>query len=56
MIGVVVGKTVEHYKVDIGTAQPALLGVLAFEGATKRNKPNHNVRCVFRAHRLILVA
>ncbi|KAF9182974.1 Exosome component 3 [Haplosporangium sp. Z 11] len=43
VIGVVVGKTVEHYKLDIGTAQPALLGVLAFEGATKRNKPNHNV-------------
>ncbi|KAG0205807.1 Exosome component 3 [Mortierella sp. GBA30] len=43
VIGVVVGKTVEHYKVDIGTAQPALLGVLAFEGATKRNKPNHNI-------------
>ncbi|KAF9911333.1 exosome non-catalytic core subunit rrp40, partial [Lobosporangium transversale] len=40
VIGVVVGKTVEHYKVDIGTAQPALLGVLAFEGATKRNKPD----------------
>ncbi|KAI1317260.1 exosome non-catalytic core subunit rrp40 [Mortierella claussenii] len=40
VIGVVVGKTVEHYKVDIGTAQQALLGVLAFEGASKRNKPD----------------
>ncbi|KAK3820228.1 MAG: hypothetical protein J3Q66DRAFT_281683 [Benniella sp.] len=38
VIGVVVGKNAEHYKVDIGTAQPALLGVLSFEGATKRNK------------------
>ncbi|KAF9082152.1 Exosome component 3 [Mortierella sp. GBA35] len=43
VIGVVTGKTAEHYKVDIGAAQPALLGVLAFEGATKRNKPNHNI-------------
>ena len=43
IIGVVVGKTVEHYKVDIGAAQTALLGVLAFEGASKRNKPNHEV-------------
>lgn len=43
VIGVVVGKTVEHYKIDIGAAQTALLGVLAFEGASKRNKPNHEV-------------
>ncbi|GJJ78165.1 exosome complex component RRP40 [Entomortierella parvispora] len=43
VIGVVVGKTVEHYKVDIGAAQTALLGVLAFEGASKRNKPNHEI-------------
>ncbi|KAF9430594.1 exosome non-catalytic core subunit rrp40 [Entomortierella beljakovae] len=40
IVGVVVGKTIEHYKVDIGSAQPALLGVLAFEGASKRNKPD----------------
>ncbi|KAF9281055.1 Exosome component 3 [Linnemannia elongata] len=43
IIGVVTGKSAEHYKVDIGASQPALLGVLAFEGATKRNKPNHNI-------------
>ncbi|KAF8936621.1 hypothetical protein EDD21DRAFT_140421 [Dissophora ornata] len=40
VVGVVTGKTVEHYKVDIGAAQQALLGVLAFEGASKRNKPD----------------
>jgi exosome complex RNA-binding protein Rrp4 len=43
VIGVVVAKSAEHYKVDIGTAQQALLGVLAFEGATKRNKPDIKV-------------
>ncbi|KAF9578173.1 Exosome component 3 [Lunasporangiospora selenospora] len=41
VIGIVRGKTAEHYKLDIGAAHPALLGVMAFEGATKRNRPNH---------------
>lgn len=44
MIGVVIGKSADYYKLDIGAAQPALLGVLSFEGATKRNKPDHKVR------------
>ncbi|KAF6002072.1 Exosome component 3 [Cyanidiococcus yangmingshanensis] len=30
----------EHYRVDIGASTPALLPVLAFEGATKRNRPH----------------
>ena len=28
---------------DIGTAEPASLSYLAFEGATKRNRPNVSV-------------
>ncbi|KAH6569458.1 hypothetical protein BASA62_004829 [Batrachochytrium salamandrivorans] len=33
----------ENYRVDIGSPHPASLPVLAFEGATKRNKPNLDV-------------
>ncbi|KAG0228277.1 Exosome component 3 [Actinomortierella wolfii] len=43
VIGVVVGKTAEHFKMDIGAAQPALLPLLAFENATKKNRPNFNI-------------
>jgi exosome complex component RRP40 len=39
IIGVIEDEFVEHYKVSIGTHQPALLDKLAFEGATKRNRP-----------------
>ena len=38
MVGVVT-KTGRMHRVDIGGAQPAALSELAFEGATKRNKP-----------------
>ncbi|KAJ1845264.1 exosome non-catalytic core subunit rrp40 [Coemansia sp. RSA 2706] len=40
VVGVVVGRHGEGYRVDIGSAHDALLPLLAFEGATKRNKPN----------------
>jgi exosome complex component RRP40 len=40
VLGVVVEKHGDNYKVDIGSTQPAVLGAMAFEGATKRNKPN----------------
>ncbi|KAJ2723052.1 exosome non-catalytic core subunit rrp40 [Coemansia sp. Benny D115] len=40
VLGVVVARHSEGYRVDIGTAHDALLPMLAFEGATKRNKPN----------------
>lgn len=43
MIGVVV-KTGRVHRVDIGAHQLAALPELAFEGATKRNKPNVQVR------------
>ena len=34
----------EAYRVDIGSAHPAQLDGLAFEGATKRNRPILKVR------------
>ncbi|KAJ1952024.1 exosome non-catalytic core subunit rrp40 [Linderina pennispora] len=40
VVGVVVARHGEGYRVDIGSAHDALLPLLAFEGATKRNKPN----------------
>ncbi|KAJ3353919.1 spermidine resistance protein [Entophlyctis luteolus] len=43
VIGIVTQRGAEHYRVDVGSAHPAALGVLAFEGATKRNRPNLEV-------------
>ncbi|KAF5360685.1 hypothetical protein D9756_004865 [Leucocoprinus leucothites] len=40
VIGVVVQRQGENYRVDIGSAHSATLDGLAFESATKRNKPN----------------
>eukprot|EP00823_Brevimastigomonas_motovehiculus_P004199 TRINITY_DN270_c0_g1_i1.p1 TRINITY_DN270_c0_g1~~TRINITY_DN270_c0_g1_i1.p1 ORF type:complete len:312 (+),score=100.98 TRINITY_DN270_c0_g1_i1:85-1020(+) len=40
VVGVVIEKHTENYKVDIGGPQSALLPSLAFEGASKRNRPN----------------
>ncbi|KAG6820702.1 hypothetical protein H0H93_012755 [Arthromyces matolae] len=40
VIGVVVQKVGDGFRVDIGGAHSASLDGLAFEGATKRNKPN----------------
>ena len=43
VIGVVTAKMGDTFRVDIGTAEPASLSYLAFEGATKRNRPSVNV-------------
>ena len=43
VVGTIVEKYAEYYKVDIGCAQPALLSGIAFEGATRKNKPNLDV-------------
>ncbi|KAK4054112.1 exosome non-catalytic core subunit rrp40 [Microbotryomycetes sp. JL201] len=40
VIGIVVARHAEGFRVDIGSSQAASLDALAFEGATKRNKPN----------------
>ncbi|XP_031570025.1 putative exosome complex component rrp40 [Actinia tenebrosa] len=40
VIGVVLNKAGDNFKVDIGTSISASLSSLAFEGATKKNRPN----------------
>lgn len=44
VVGVVTARLGEAYRVDIGSAQPATLDFLAFEGASKRNRPNLKAR------------
>ncbi|KAI0688894.1 exosome complex exonuclease RRP40 [Earliella scabrosa] len=43
VVGVVIGRSGENWRVDIGSAHMASLDGLAFEGATKRNRPNLKV-------------
>lgn len=43
VLGIIVARHAEGYRVDIGSSQGASLDALAFEGATKRNKPNLKV-------------
>lgn len=48
VIGVIVERSSEFYQVDIGGFSTALLPLLAFEGATKRNRPHLTVgSCVY---------
>ena len=53
VIGVVLAKMGDTFRVDIGTAEPASLSYLAFEGATKRNRPNVNVGDIVYAKLLV---
>lgn len=46
MIGIVTAKSGDIFKVDVGGSEPASLSYLAFEGATKRNRPNVQVKMV----------
>lgn len=46
VIGIIVEKHGENYVVDIGAPFSASLPVLAFEGATRRNRPNLQVYCM----------
>ena len=48
IVGVVVDKLSESYRVQLHGTTTALLPVLAFDGATKRNKPNLEVRSASR--------
>lgn len=43
VIGVIAQKSGDIYRVDIGASEPASLSFLAFEGATKKNRPDINV-------------
>ncbi|QRV77556.1 exosome complex component RRP40 [Ceratobasidium sp. AG-Ba] len=49
VIGFITHRTQDMYRVDIGSAHSATLDALAFEGATKRNKPNLKVGTVVYA-------
>lgn len=43
VIGIITNKGGESYQVDIGSCMAASLPFLAFEGATKKNKPQLKV-------------
>ena len=43
VIGVVTARNSEFYTLDIRAHSPAILPVLEFEGATKRNRPDIRV-------------
>lgn len=43
VIGIVMAKSGDIFKVDVGGSEQASLSYLAFEGATKRNRPNVQV-------------
>jgi len=43
VIGVITSRNADGYRVDIGSAQNATLDALAFESATKRNRPSLKV-------------
>jgi len=49
VIGYITHRTQDMYRVDIGSAHSGMLDALAFEGATKRNKPNLKVGSVVYA-------
>jgi exosome complex component RRP40 len=44
VIGIITHRHADGYRVDIGSAHSASLDALAFEGASKRNRPNLKVR------------
>lgn len=43
VIGLVIQKAGDIFRVDIGASEPAALSYLAFEGATKKNRPDVSV-------------
>ncbi|EZA51495.1 exosome complex component RRP40 [Ooceraea biroi] len=53
VIGIVTQKSGDIYKVDIGASEQATLSYLAFEGATKKNRPDLQVGDVVYAKLLV---
>ena len=51
VLGIIIARHAEGYRVDIGSSQAASLDALAFEGATKRSKPNLKARLMRFARR-----
>lgn len=43
VVGIVTSKAGDFFKVDVGSSEQASLHYLAFEGTTKKNRPNVNV-------------
>lgn len=50
MIGVVIVRTMDTYRVDIGASAAATISYLSFEGATKKNRPDVKVGCIIAHH------
>lgn len=55
VIGIVTAKSGDVFKVDVGGSEQASLSYLAFEGSTKRNRPNVKV-CVTPAVNMTLLS
>merc|ERR1712071_25996 len=53
VIGIVVNKLGDYFKVQIGSSEEASLSSLAFQGATKKNKPNVQIGDLIFAKLLI---
>ncbi|XP_065081055.1 exosome complex component RRP40 [Ochlerotatus camptorhynchus] len=53
VVGIVTQKAGDIFRVDIGGSEPASLSYLAFEGATKKNRPDVNVGDAICARLLI---
>jgi exosome complex component RRP40 len=49
VIGIVLGSSMEYYLVDIGTSKQAYLEKLAFDNATRKNRPNLKIGSVVYA-------
>ena len=49
VVGVVTQRAGDVFRVDIGVSVLASLSYLAFEGATKKNRPNINVSLIMRS-------
>lgn len=43
VLGIVIARVGDYFRIDIGAADFALLNFMSFEGATKRNRPNIKV-------------
>uniref|UniRef100_A0AAG5DHS9 Exosome complex component RRP40 n=1 Tax=Anopheles atroparvus TaxID=41427 RepID=A0AAG5DHS9_ANOAO len=53
VVGVVIAKAGDIFRVDIGSSETASLSYVAFEGATKKNRPDVNVGDIVYARLLI---
>uniref|UniRef100_A0A182M175 AB hydrolase-1 domain-containing protein n=1 Tax=Anopheles culicifacies TaxID=139723 RepID=A0A182M175_9DIPT len=53
VIGVVIAKAGDIFRLDIGSCETASLSYMAFEGATKKNRPDVNVGDIVYARLLI---